>query len=228
MITAKLKSLNYTESWLFCATIIFKANLKKLSFYQLEPPQYSDYFYQQGLETISSHQKLDRQLLKDNQSVIWIESTWYFFYKLFTRLQSEYPTEHGEIVWKALDYDYTNFNLGINSIVEGQENIIQVATEIPNFGIKTFFYPEMINDYWMTRIDRRLTIGASIIILIFLGLAYLMNFDSEWIRFLLVILTCFYVYHLIVDLMMQEFNRFNFVFQGLLILVIAFYYCIVS
>ncbi len=284
MLPALIKPLNYTESWLFCATIIFKANLKNLSFYKIKLNQYSEHFYQQGLETISSHQKLDRQILKDNQSVIWIESTWYFFYKYFTRLQSEYPTEHRKIIWKALDYDYRNFpdelwkynckdsfrlygikcklpsfvvyqeevntqliffdekvadicksylerkyeSIGLDSIVEGEGNIIQVATEIPSLGIKTFFHPEMINDYWMTRINRKVTIGASIIIFIFLGLAYLINLDSQWISSLLVILTWFYLYHLITDLMMQKFNEVNSIFQGLLILVIAFYYFIVS
>ncbi len=282
MIT-KLKPLNHTESWLLCLATFLKSR-NKLSFYTSELEEYSDYFYQPSIETIKNHQQLDRELMQDNLSLIYPESTWYFFYKHFTYLTQLNPTEHGEIVGKALDYDYRNFpdelwkynrkdsfrlygikcklpsfvvyedelktqliffdqkvadicksylgrkyeNLGMNSIVEGQGNIIQVATEIPSFGIKTFFYPEMINDYWMTRIDRRLTIGASIIIFIVLGLAYLINLDSQWIRFLLVILTCFYVYHLIADLMMQEFNRFNFIFQGLLILVIAFYYYVVS
>ncbi len=278
-----LKPLNYTESLLFCLANWLKS-IEKLSFYTLELQENSDYFYQQSIETIKKHQQLDRELMQNNLSLIHPELTWYFFYKHFTYLTELNPTEHGKIVWKALDYDYRNFpdelwkynckdsfrlygikfslpsfvvyqeelktqliffdqqvadicqsylerkyeSIGLNSIVEGQGNIIQVAIEIPSLGIKTFFHPEMINDYWMTRINRKVTIGASIIIFIFLGLAYLINLDSQWISSLLVILTWFYLYHLITDLMMQKFNEVNSIFQGLLILVIAFYYFIVS
>ena len=101
--------------------------------------------------------------------------------------------------------------------------MLQVPTEIPILGIKTFFYPEIIRDYWRLRIYRKLAMCMVIINFLFLGLAYLINLDTHWIDFLLVVVICLYLYHLITDLMMQEFNNFHFVFQGLLILGIAFY-----
>ncbi len=279
----QINNLNYTQSWLFCAATLLKSKINQLSFYTKELTQYSDYFYAESLKTLKNTQKFDRQLMQDNLSVISLESNWYFLYTYLTRLHQENPTEHGQIIWEALDYDYQNFpdelwkynskdsfrlygikfklpsfvvqedelktkliffdveianivksyldgfykHLEIDDVVEQQENIVYIVKET-TLGTRTYFFPQKINYYWMDRIDRRLTIGASIIIFLFLVLAYLINLNSDWISSLLVILTCFYIYRLVTDSMMNEFNRFNFVFQGLLILVTAFYYFLVD
>ena len=279
----QIKTLNHTESWLFCAATLLKSKINQLSFYTKELTQYSDDFYAESLETLKNPQKFDRQLMKENQSLICFVSNWYFLYTYLTRLHQENPTEHGQIIWEALDYDYQNFpdelwkynfkdsfrlygikfklpsfvvqddelktkliffdveianivksyldgfykHLGIDDVVEQQENIVYIVKET-TLGIRTYFFPQKINDYWTERIDRRLTIGASIIIFLFLVLAYLINLNSDWISSLLVLLTCFYIYRLVTDSMMNEFNRFNLVFQGLLILVTAFYYFLVA
>ncbi|MDJ0511307.1 MAG: hypothetical protein QNJ64_18945 [Crocosphaera sp.] len=222
-------------------------------------------------------------MMKDNQVVMSLSDNWYYFYKYITQLHLENPTEHGEIIWKALAYDYRNFpdelwkynfqdsfrlygikfklpvfvvqeseiktkliffdlraaniyqrylkefykSLDIDEVVEQQENIVYIVKENP-LGIRTYFFPQKINYYWMDRINRRLNLAASIIICLFLAFAYLLNLSSNWISSLLVLLTCFYIYQLIMDSMRNEFNRFNFVFQELLILVITFYYLLVA
>ncbi len=283
MKLTNMNQLNYTESWLLCTATLLKKKINCLSFYSQDLSQYSDDFYHEGLETIKNHQKLDRQMMKDNQAVIGNGGNWYFFYTYLTRLHQENPTEHWKIIWEALDYDYQKFpdelwkynfkdnfrlsgikfklplfvvqedeiktklifldlrvanicqmylkrfykSLGIDEVVEQQENIVYVVKETP-LGTRTYFFPQKINYYWMERINRRLNIGASIIIFLFLVLAKLINLSGDWISSLLVLLTCFYIYGRVTDSMMNEFNQFNFVFQGLLILVTAFYFFLVA
>ncbi|EAZ88256.1 hypothetical protein [Crocosphaera chwakensis] len=104
----KIKTLNYTESLLFCLATLFNRDVTKLSFYTKEVENYLDTVYQQGIETLRKHQKLDRALMQDNLRV-FDESTWYFVYKSFTRLSELTFNKDIKIVEKALDYDYKNF-----------------------------------------------------------------------------------------------------------------------
>ncbi|EAZ88352.1 hypothetical protein [Crocosphaera chwakensis] len=80
-----LKDLNYTEALLFCLATLFNRDITKLSFYTEKLENSSNTFYQQEVESLRKHQKLDRALMQDNLRV-FDESTWYFVYKRFTRL----------------------------------------------------------------------------------------------------------------------------------------------
>ncbi|ACB54399.1 hypothetical protein cce_5053 [Crocosphaera subtropica ATCC 51142] len=148
----EIKTLNYTESLLFCLATLFNRDITTLSVYT-EQSSYSDDVYQQCLETLKSHQKLDRKLMQDNLQV-FDESTWYFVYKRFTRLSELNFNKDIQIVWEALDYDYKN--LPDQLWKYNSKDILQlygITIKLPSFVVYIeksrtkfiFFEKEMIN-----------------------------------------------------------------------------------